>query len=46
MSDIWERCNVETILETFTFGYEQKLEASKHQIKIEGNHPYFNYAAK
>lgn len=35
-----------TILETLTFGYEQKLEVSKHQIKIEGNHPYFNYAEK
>ena len=35
-----------TILETLTFGYEQKLEVSKHQVKIEGNHPYFNYAEK
>ena len=35
-----------TILETLTFGYEQKLEVSKHQIKIEGNHPHFNYAEK
>lgn len=31
-------------METRTFAYEQKLEAFKHQLRIEDKQPYFKYA--